>query len=254
MSAVAGAVLPACSVRSYGPDAVSHSHDHHQLILPIDGCLRLETEAAGGRVTGLRAAAVVAGLRHSYSAPGANRFAVIDWPQADEATAALWERLCQRPYFALGPGLHHALAWLAAQERAGAVWRRRWAGLVVLSLAQRPDDSRVGDDAAVQRLDAALRHVRDHLAEAIGPRELARAAGLSRSRLHALFRVGLGTTPMRYLREQRLEAAARLLRETRCPIAEVAQAAGFSDQSALTRHFHHHFGVTPTGYRRDRQH
>ncbi len=247
--------LPECGVRSYGPEAVSHSHDHHQLILPLDGCLSLETEAVGGRVIGVQGAAVVAGMRHSYSAAGDNRFAVIDWPQGDEARAALWERLRRQPYFTLDPALRHALKWFGLQGAAGSTdWRCRWAGLVVLSLADALAPQTPGDEARPARLRAAMRFAERHLGEAIGPGDLAVAAGLSRGRLHALFRTVMGTTPMAWLREQRLHAAVALLRGSVLSIAEVAQRAGFSDQSALTRHFHAHFGVTPARYRRERRH
>jgi AraC family transcriptional regulator len=48
----------------------------------------------------------------------------------------------------------------------------------------------------------------------------------------------------------RVERAARLLRDTAMPLADVAAACGFCDQSHLARSFRHVLGCTPSDYRR----
>lgn len=77
---------------------------------------------------------------------------------------------------------------------------------------------------------------------------LASIAGLSRFQLHRAFREELGVSPRHYLAERRLELACRLMREGQ-PIADAAIAAGFSDQSHLTRCFQKHYGETPGAWR-----
>ena len=52
---------------------------------------------------------------------------------------------------------------------------------------------------------------------------------------------------------QRLDLACTLLAEGSRPIAEVALACGFSEQSALTRAMRTHLDTTPAAYRRSRQ-
>ena len=52
-----------------------------------------------------------------------------------------------------------------------------------------------------------------------------------------------------YLIKARIDHAARLLAESDMPIAEVAQHAGFSDQSALSRQFRQVTGFAPREYR-----
>jgi AraC-like DNA-binding protein len=54
-------------------------------------------------------------------------------------------------------------------------------------------------------------------------------------------------TPHAYLTQIRLGAACHHLRRSR-PIADAAAAAGFYDQSALTRHFKRAYGMTPLQY------
>jgi AraC-like DNA-binding protein len=74
--------------------------------------------------------------------------------------------------------------------------------------------------------------------------ELAGVAGLTRFQLIGLFKRSVGLTPHAYLIHIRLNAACRLLKRG-VTIAESALAAGFCDQSALTRHFKRCYGITP---------
>jgi transcriptional regulator GlxA family with amidase domain len=80
--------------------------------------------------------------------------------------------------------------------------------------------------------------------------ELARSAGMGLSRFHEEFRGEIGETPAERLAATRLDRAEDLLRETHLPIAEIALAVGFSDQSALTRSFRRRRGTTPAAVRR----
>jgi AraC-like DNA-binding protein len=96
-----------------------------------------------------------------------------------------------------------------------------------------------------------LRAVIDLMEERCGEHltlpDLAAAAGTTQFQLIGLFRRGTGLTPHAYLTQVRLSAACRLLRRG-IPIAGAAIAAGFYDQSALTRHFKRCYGLTPLQY------
>jgi len=59
-----------------------------------------------------------------------------------------------------------------------------------------------------------------------------------------------GTTPHRWLTQQRLIAAQRRLETTHDSIDEVAAAVGFDTAETLRHHFRRIFGTTPTSYRR----
>jgi len=80
--------------------------------------------------------------------------------------------------------------------------------------------------------------------------ELAGVAGLSKYHFLREFDRFVGMTPGGYLRTMRLCHAARLLRTTDRPIADVAQAAGFSDHPSFSRAFRRAFGLPPSAYRR----
>jgi len=94
---------------------------------------------------------------------------------------------------------------------------------------------------ALRRLDAAPD-------QSVSIAELAALSGISHFQLLRTFRRETGTTPHAYLIHKRVSAARRLLARGIMP-AQAAAAAGFSDQSHLTRAFLRQFGVTPARYR-----
>jgi AraC-like DNA-binding protein len=77
--------------------------------------------------------------------------------------------------------------------------------------------------------------------------DLAKEAQLSRYQLIRAFARELGLTPHAYILQRRIALAQRMIRAGR-DLAEVASAAGFCDQSHLTRWFVRQFGVTPRRY------
>jgi AraC-like DNA-binding protein len=101
-------------------------------------------------------------------------------------------------------------------------------------------------------LSPSVRRVRQRLdAEPHAPislAELAELAGTSRFQLLRGFARETGTTPHAYLVQRRVLLARRLLAANHTP-TEAALAAGFADQSHLTRAFVRHLGVTPARYR-----
>lgn len=87
----------------------------------------------------------------------------------------------------------------------------------------------------------------DDPAAALTLATLAHEAGLSRYQLIRGFARELGLTPHAYILQRRIALARRLIRSGH-DLAEVAQTAGFCDQSHLNRCFVRHFGVTPGRY------
>ncbi|MFM2087676.1 MAG: hypothetical protein RLZZ237_2545, partial [Pseudomonadota bacterium] len=58
------------------------------------------------------------------------------------------------------------------------------------------------------------------------------------------FRTFYGTSPYRYLTMRRLDAVRRMLLRG-ASLVHASAAAGFADQSHMTRHFSKTFGLTP---------
>lgn len=134
-------------------------------------------------------------------------------------------------------------AALARQVAASFLTTTRDGHEPQLAPAPRPDprlDPRVA--AAVGRMEARI----DNPETAT---TIARAVGLSPRRLESLFRENLGLTPAAYAQTLRLQAARRLITDTRHSLTEIALRSGFSSQSALSRAFRHHFGTPPSALR-----
>jgi AraC family transcriptional regulator len=93
-------------------------------------------------------------------------------------------------------------------------------------------------------------YIRAHLAHPIGLPDLAAIAGISQTAFARGFKRATGTSPYRYLVQERIGQATRLLTSTQTPIAEIALACGFAHQEHLTRIFHRETGATPAAYRR----
>jgi AraC family transcriptional regulator len=92
-------------------------------------------------------------------------------------------------------------------------------------------------------------HFRDHVRLA----DVAAAVGVQPSHLAHAFRRHFRTTVGAYVRSLRLDWAVGRLTTTDDPIAEIALAAGYSDQSHLTRECRRARGLSPGEYRRLRR-
>ncbi len=101
---------------------------------------------------------------------------------------------------------------------------------------------------------AAMRRVRDyidaHLSDSIELVELSEIAGLSVFHFARQFKHSEGVTPHSYLVARRVERAKELLAGANLSLSEIAFAAGFSDQSHLTRLFRQIVRMTPGQFRR----
>lgn len=122
-----------------------------------------------------------------------------------------------------------ALAFMAATQQA---------------LNPAPDLPRYGHRGLVRAAD----FIRDNYARSLKLDEICSAADLSPSYLIRGFKDKYGLTPHAYLTNCRIEFSRSQLRRGR-PIAEVALAAGFSDQAHLQRSFKKLVAATPGQYR-----
>lgn len=127
----------------------------------------------------------------------------------------------------------------------------RAAGGGVIGLAGTSRDVALPDPAAapVGDLAEAVRLIREEFAQPLRVEELAARAALSPYQFHRRVRGLFGLGPAKLLVKTRIDAACRMLVEGSASIAEVAQACGYSDQSAFTRQFKAVVGMPPARYR-----
>jgi AraC family transcriptional regulator len=98
------------------------------------------------------------------------------------------------------------------------------------------------DGAALRRLDA---YIRDNLAEPLDLASLAAVVGCDRFHFAHRFRATVGISPHRYVVRLRLDRARELLLRGEEPLAEIAAATGFSDQSHLSNWVRRVYGTSP---------
>ncbi|MBQ9544538.1 MAG: AraC family transcriptional regulator [Clostridia bacterium] len=80
--------------------------------------------------------------------------------------------------------------------------------------------------------------------------QVAKAYNYSPSYLSRLFSESEKTSFTRYVRDQRLENARRLLRDSSWPTGEIASMCGCTNKTLFYRFFREKFGVTPAQYRK----
>ena len=94
------------------------------------------------------------------------------------------------------------------------------------------------------KIQETLSYINEHLTEELSVDRLAERVYLSRYHFMRLFKAQTGSTAHAYIRQKRLLAAARLIREG-TPANKAALDAGFGDYSAFHRAFKESFGISP---------
>lgn len=111
---------------------------------------------------------------------------------------------------------------------------------------ERPLTAGNGDDRIAQSMTWVL----EHLAEPITVRTLAQQAHVSERTYLRYFARATGTSPIRWLISQRIQASLALLETTSTPIEKIASAVGFDTAVTYRHHFSQVMRTSPTAYRR----
>jgi len=122
----------------------------------------------------------------------------------------------------------------------------------VTAMARRPMGASRGRGAP-RWLAQVEQRLTDDCQKAPSIGELAAEANVHPTYLASVFRKHYGATVSEFLRRRRIEWAATALANTDTPLAEIAHAAGFFDQSHFTRVFVRYTGQRPGAYRRLRR-
>jgi AraC-like DNA-binding protein len=140
-----------------------------------------------------------------------------------------------------------AAASEVAERCHGAVSGSERVGVVVAWL-----ERRLVHPSAGVIPDPALHWVADRIVRSRGRASIAplrEQAGLNDTRLTALFREQIGTTPKRYARIHRFSIALKMLRRSSIDLARIALDAGYYDQPHMNAEFRAMAGVTPREFR-----
>lgn len=92
----------------------------------------------------------------------------------------------------------------------------------------------------------------ENLAEEFNLDRLASRAGLSKFYFNRLFKNATGVSPSRHHINLRMDAAKRLLRETKRSVVEIALDVGYANPSHFAQLFKRETGLSPSDYRQQR--
>ncbi|MBC8148056.1 MAG: helix-turn-helix transcriptional regulator [Verrucomicrobiaceae bacterium] len=87
--------------------------------------------------------------------------------------------------------------------------------------------------------------MREHLSEPIANETIARAVGLSRTRMQVRFRAEVGMSLREFLAERRLRQAEKLIQSTDLTFADIAERCGFRHHEYMGYVLKKERGVTP---------
>lgn len=99
------------------------------------------------------------------------------------------------------------------------------------------------------KLKLVVDYVEANISRQIRLPELAGIVHISVYHFARAFKQAMNIAPIRYVWQQRVERAKRLLRSTKVPLVAIAYDCGFSSQSHFTTAFKEATGVTPSAFR-----
>lgn len=233
-------------LRSYrGGDR--HRHDYSQILLPMQGAMRLDVEGHRSVVSSQCVAIIPREHEHDFE-PSADCSMLILDVEAGAFASEAEPALLRNPVPSLTrvePWLWRMFRQLGAEVEAGAcrpsdAARMAMAGLQLVAPRAMP--------RPLSRAEGRVIEVA-HSDGAGSVAEMARTAGLGQSRFHALFRATTGQSPKQAQLTRLFDDAAQLLVKTALPVSEIAYGLGYQNASSFNRQFKRRFGLTPSEFR-----
>lgn len=112
---------------------------------------------------------------------------------------------------------------------------------------KRPSDKALRDGA---RIKTMLQYIQKHYGEELSLTKIAGSANLSETECLRCFRSIIGSTPIQYVRQVRVQKAAELLVSTGRKISDIGAECGFQEMSYFAKTFRQLKGCTPGAFRR----
>ncbi len=100
-------------------------------------------------------------------------------------------------------------------------------------------------------LTAMIGYIQKNYANKILLKDISSAGNCCKTKCTALFQKYLGSSPILYLNQYRLEKSVFLLKNTAMSITEIAYACGFSNTSHFCMVFRQVYNITPNTYRKN---
>ena len=125
--------------------------------------------------------------------------------------------------------------------------------LVQLLCAHLPTEKKPAMTRAIrngERIKKMLQYIHENYSEELSVGKIAASALISESECLRCFHITIGTTPIQYVKQYRVQKAAALLSSTNETAADIAFKCGFQDVSYFTKSFREIKGLSPLKYRK----
>ena len=109
-----------------------------------------------------------------------------------------------------------------------------------------PSDKKIREE---ERIKLMLQFIHNNFSEDINADMIAESASISNTEALRCFHSIIGSTPIQYLKEYRIQRAAELLLSTNIKISHIGEKCGFQDMSYFAKTFKKYQGVRPKDYR-----
>lgn len=229
-------------IRTYNTNLIGHSHNYHQILIPLLGNINLIINGKLIIVSYGEVCIIPKGVHHQFTARTDFRFLVINTDNIDFVALEPVNEL----HFSLDDKL---LAFIGVVEKQlltdfDQVMNDYMLKLLMEFLkkisSNKRIDSRLINVLNIIKNDISAEHTLD---------SLAKAACLSESHFKKAFKKQFGYTPKAYITELRMQMARGLIINTDMPITIIAEKCGYQNLSAFIRRFSLCYHETPQKFR-----
>lgn len=224
-------------IRTYDSQLNGHTHDYHQILMPLMGNIRMIIGDQAINVSYGEALVIRKGVYHQFQAREDFRFLVANLENIEFLQLPLSEI-----HFAMDEKTLLYISFVEKQlisahsqriERMMFELLKELIGTIKMSKRL---DTRLTTVVHILKTNIAINHTVKSLAE---------IACLSESQFKVLFKEHLGCTPNAYITDLRMQTALGLILNTDTPITIVAERCGYYNVSAFIRRFSTVYHQTP---------
>ncbi|GKX68207.1 AraC family transcriptional regulator [Inconstantimicrobium mannanitabidum] len=104
----------------------------------------------------------------------------------------------------------------------------------------------------INRLRSMMDYIKQNFQKQLTLKQIASSVSVSIRECQRCFEKLLGTTPIKYVNDIRIDYAKKLLSQTTYSLIEITELSGFTNQSYFTKKFRISVGITPQKYRAEK--
>ncbi len=199
--------------------------------------------------------------RPAYLAELLRRNSIAGWPMLDEIEAHQGSKTVWYRSLPLAPGLLQvAMSLLQSRYRDGIrlLYGEAKALELLCEILSTPDtgitdDAPLLSEAEIRQLESVRQLLVKNLSTPATIADIARAVGMSQSRLKRSFKARYGASIFSFSLDCRMRHALHLLRARRMLVNQVAYEVGYRHQTSFSAAFREHFGFLPRAARKEMQ-